>query len=116
MTRCAAVLNISGTGKKEMENLNQEPKNIFPNNARGLTKFYMPLPHMIVAGDDFTLISSRFFLTQIPIVASTRGLVDTVKEGFTRFQMGHFNANCDAIDPGDVNAVVAGVKKTLASR
>lgn len=28
---------------------------------------------------------------QVPIVASTGGLVDTVKEGFTGFQMGGFN-------------------------
>lgn len=28
---------------------------------------------------------------QVPIVASTGGLVDTVKEGFTGFQMGSFN-------------------------
>ena len=27
----------------------------------------------------------------MPIVASTGGLVDTVKEGFTGFQMGAFN-------------------------
>lgn len=27
----------------------------------------------------------------MPIVASTGGLVDTVKEGFTGFQMGSFN-------------------------
>lgn len=30
-------------------------------------------------------------LPQVPIVASTGGLVDTVKEGFTGFQMGAFN-------------------------
>lgn len=30
-------------------------------------------------------------MLQVPIVASTGGLVDTVKEGYTGFQMGAFD-------------------------
>lgn len=37
------------------------------------------------------IISHIFYFNQVPIVASTGGLVDTVKEGFTGFQMGSFN-------------------------
>lgn len=35
--------------------------------------------------------SLKWISNQVPIVASTGGLVDTVKEGFTGFQMGGFN-------------------------
>ena len=35
--------------------------------------------------------SFQWHSLQVPIVASTGGLVDTVKEGFTGFQMGSFN-------------------------
>lgn len=36
------------------------------------------------------------WLDQIPICASTGGLVDTVKEGYTGFHMGAFNVEvCD---------------------
>lgn len=37
----------------------------------------------------------------MPIVASTGGLVDTVKEGFTGFQMGSFN-----VDVSDLSSVI----------
>ncbi|GAU33607.1 hypothetical protein TSUD_359870 [Trifolium subterraneum] len=56
-----------GTGKKEMEKQLQELEISYPDKARGVAKF------------------------NVPIVASTGGLVDTVKEGFTGFQMGSFN-------------------------
>ncbi|XP_010248286.1 PREDICTED: granule-bound starch synthase 1, chloroplastic/amyloplastic-like, partial [Nelumbo nucifera] len=49
----------------------------------------------------------------VPIVASTGGLVDTVKEGSTGFQMGDFNVDCDAVDPADVNAVATSIKRAL---
>lgn len=39
----------------------------------------------------------------MPLVASTGGLVDTVKEGVTGFQMGAFNP--DKMDPADASAV-----------
>lgn len=39
------------------------------------------------------LIYTSVIPLQVPIVASTGGLVDTVKEGFTGFQMGSFSVD-----------------------
>ncbi|KEH18572.1 putative NDP-glucose--starch glucosyltransferase [Medicago truncatula] len=114
-----------GTGKKEMEKQLQQLEISYPDKARGVAKFNVPLAHMIIAGADYILIPSRFEpcgLIQlqamrygtVPIVASTGGLVDTVKEGFTGFQMGSFNVECDAVDPADVDALAKTVTKALA--
>ena len=114
-----------GTGKKQMEKQLEELEISYPDKARGVAKFNVPLAHMIIAGADFILVPSRFEpcgLIQlqamrygsVPIVASTGGLVDTVKEGFTGFQMGAFNVECDAVDPADVDAISKTVKRALA--
>ncbi|KAE9595842.1 hypothetical protein Lal_00031022 [Lupinus albus] len=114
-----------GTGKKQMEKQLQQLEVSYPDKARGVAKFNVPLAHMIIAGADFILIPSRFEpcgLIQlqamrygtVPLVASTGGLVDTVKEGFTGFQMGAFNVECDAVDPADVDALAKTVKRALA--
>ncbi|PKI64385.1 hypothetical protein CRG98_015245 [Punica granatum] len=95
---------ILGTGKKHMERQIEQLEILYPDNTRGVAKFNVPLAHMITAGADFMLIPSRFEpcgLIQlhamrygtVPIVASTGGLVDTVKEGFTGFHMGDFHVN-----------------------
>ncbi|KAF7148632.1 hypothetical protein RHSIM_Rhsim03G0214900 [Rhododendron simsii] len=115
---------ILGTGKKHMEEQIEELGDLYPDKARGVAKFNRPLAHMIIAGVDFMLIPSRFEpcgLIQlqampygtIPIVASTGGLFDTVKEGFTGFQMGAFNVECETVDPADVKAVATTVKRAL---
>lgn len=112
--------------EKQLEELEVK----YPDKARGITKFNVPLAHMITAGADFMLVPSRFepcgliqlhamrygtvmtfslpyqfartnsftllnlfdftrfFLWQVPIVSCTGGLVDTVKEGYTGFQIG----------------------------
>ncbi|GAB2274237.1 hypothetical protein Dimus_009004 [Dionaea muscipula] len=117
---------ILGTGKEPMEKQIQELDMKYPDKARGVTKFNAQLAHMITAGADFMLITSRFEpcgLIQLyamrygtlPIVASTGGLVDTVKEGFTGFQMGSFNSDCEVVDPSDVAAVVTGVRRALST-
>ncbi|XP_039022762.1 granule-bound starch synthase 1, chloroplastic/amyloplastic-like isoform X1 [Hibiscus syriacus] len=96
---------ILGTGKKAMEEQIMKLETQYPGKARGIAKFNVPLAHTIIASADFILIPSRFEpcgLIQlhamrygtVPIVASTGGLVDTVKEGFTGFQMGAFNVEC----------------------
>ncbi|KAK9280287.1 hypothetical protein L1049_013975 [Liquidambar formosana] len=116
---------VLGTGKKLMEKQLEQLETKYPDKARGVAKFNVPLAHMIIAGADFILVPSRFEpcgLIQlhgmrygtIPIVASTGGLVDTVKEGFTGFQMGAFSVECDAVDPADVTAVATTVKRALA--
>lgn len=38
-------------------------------------------------------------MLQVPIVASTGGLFDTVREGFTGFQMGSFNVDVSECTP-----------------
>lgn len=117
---------VLGTGKKPMEKQLEQLEKKYPDNARGVAKFNVPLAHMIIAGADFLLVPSRFEpcgLIQlhamrygtVPIVASTGGLVDTVKEGFTGFQMGSFSVECDAVDPADVTAVATSVKRALAT-
>ncbi|XP_043715780.1 granule-bound starch synthase 1, chloroplastic/amyloplastic-like [Telopea speciosissima] len=115
---------VLGTGKKPLEKQIEQLEIKYPDRARGVAKFNVPLAHMIIAGADFMLIPSRFEpcgLIQlhamrygtVPIVASTGGLVDTVKEGVTGFQMGGFNVECDAVDPVDVTAVATTVKRAL---
>nr|ALB36782.1 GBSSIa [Chenopodium neomexicanum] len=115
---------VLGTGKKEMEKQIQQLEALYPQKARGVTKFNVALAHMIVAGADYMLIPSRFEpcgLIQlhamrygtVPLVASTGGLVDTVQEGYTGFHMGRFSANCDAVDPTDLQAVVTTVKRAI---
>ncbi|XP_012078417.1 granule-bound starch synthase 1, chloroplastic/amyloplastic isoform X2 [Jatropha curcas] len=115
---------ILGTGKKHMEKQILQLDVLYPNKARGVAKFNVPLAHLITAGADFILVPSRFEpcgLIQlhamrygtVPIVASTGGLVDTVKEGYTGFQMGAFNVQCDKVDPENATAVATTVKRAL---
>ncbi|XP_021650623.2 granule-bound starch synthase 1, chloroplastic/amyloplastic [Hevea brasiliensis] len=117
---------ILGTGKKNFEKQIEQLELLYPEKARGVAKFNVPLAHMIIAGADFMLIPSRFEpcgLIQlhamrygtVPIVASTGGLVDTVKEGNTGFQMGAFHVECDTVDSADVAAVVKTVIRALAT-
>ncbi|WRX18902.1 Glycosyl transferase [Theobroma cacao] len=115
-----------GTGKKAMEKQLEQLELQYPDKARGVAKFNVPLAHMIIAGADYILVPSRFEpcgLIQlhamrygtVPIVASTGGLVDTVKEGYTGFQMGAFSIECDAVDPSDVDKVARSIKRALAT-
>ncbi|KAF3439789.1 hypothetical protein FNV43_RR18067 [Rhamnella rubrinervis] len=117
---------ILGTGKMPMEKQLEQLETLYPNKARGVAKFNVPLAHMITAGADFILVPSRFEpcgLIQlhamrygtVPIVASTGGLVDTVKEGYTGFHMGAFSVECDAVDPADTTAVATTVKRALVT-
>ncbi|KAD3069030.1 hypothetical protein R6Q59_016980 [Mikania micrantha] len=115
---------VLGTGKKAMEKQLDELEIQYPLKARGVAKFNVKLAHMIIAGADFIIVPSRFEpcgLIQlqampygcVPIVASTGGLVDTVKEGFTGFQMGAFNVECETVDPVDVTAIATTVTRAL---
>ncbi|GAB4835056.1 hypothetical protein Ancab_033324 [Ancistrocladus abbreviatus] len=117
---------VLGTGKKSMEKQIEQLEIRYPEKGRGVAKFNAKLAHMIIAGADFMLVTSRFEpcgLIQLyairygtlSIVSSTGGLVDTIKEGYTGFQMGSFNCDCNAVDPADVAAVARGVKKALST-
>lgn len=116
---------ILGTGKKKMEAQILELEEKFPGKAVGVAKFNVPLAHMITAGADFIIVPSRFEpcgLIQlhamrygtVPIVASTGGLVDTVKDGFTGFHIGRFNVKCEVVDPDDVIATAKAVARAVA--
>lgn len=98
----SCLMFSQGTGKKKMEAQILELEEKFPGKAVGVAKFNVPLAHMITAGADFIIVPSRFEpcgLIQlhamrygtVPIVASTGGLVDTVKDGYTGFHIGRFN-------------------------
>ncbi|KAF9602975.1 hypothetical protein IFM89_032978 [Coptis chinensis] len=115
----------TGTGKEIMEKQIEQLEVLYPGKAIGVAKFNVALAHLIVAGADFMLIPSRFEpcgLIQLHamrygtpcLVASTGGLVDTVIEGFTGFQMGSFNVDCEAVDPEDVTAITTTVQRALA--
>ncbi|CAL5416846.1 unnamed protein product [Camellia sinensis] len=51
---------VLGIGKKYMEKQLEQLKIIYPDKARGVAKFNIPLAHMIIAGSDFMLLPSRF--------------------------------------------------------
>ncbi|KAI9092277.1 hypothetical protein K1719_027777 [Acacia pycnantha] len=115
---------VLGTGKKAMEAELEQLEVKYPDKARGVAKFNVPLAHKIIAGADFIIIPSRFEpcgLIQlhsmpygtVPIVSSTGGLVDTVKEGYTGFHMGPFSIECDTVDPADVDKVASTVSRAL---
>merc|ERR1719223_2441811 len=104
-----AQVVILGTGKKSMEKTLDK---LSPRMA-GVVRFSNPIAHFITAGADFLMVPSRFEpcgLIQlhamqygtVPIVASTGGLVDTVKEGVTGFHMGAMDP--DGLKPDDVQA------------
>ncbi|KAL5577231.1 hypothetical protein UlMin_018930 [Ulmus minor] len=65
----------NGTGKKYLEKQLEQLEIKYPNKARGIAKFNIPLAHMIIVGSNFMVVPSRF-----EPCASTGGLVNTVKE------------------------------------
>ncbi|BBM99765.1 starch synthase [Marchantia polymorpha subsp. ruderalis] len=118
-------LVVLGTGKKILEKQLETLETQFPDKMRAVAKFNVPLAHMITAGADFILVPSRFEpcgLIQLhamrygtpPIVASTGGLVDTVKDGETGYHTGAaFNVECETVDPADVALLAKTVKKAI---
>lgn len=57
---CCYLFYYQGTGKKAMEKQIEQLELKYPDKARGVAKFNVPLAHMIIAGADFMLIPSRF--------------------------------------------------------
>ncbi|KAI5063806.1 hypothetical protein GOP47_0020476 [Adiantum capillus-veneris] len=116
---------VLGTGKKALEKQLEELEEKYPDKARGVVKFNVPLAHLIIAASDFMLVPSRFEpcgLNQlyamrygtIPVVTSTGGLVDTVKEGVTGFLTGKpFNVKCEEVDPTDVQSLITTVRRAV---
>eukprot|EP00267_Zea_mays_P047844 XP_020400344.1 granule-bound starch synthase 1b, chloroplastic/amyloplastic isoform X1 [Zea mays] len=51
---------VLGTGKKKMEEELMQLEVKYPNIARGIAKFNVPLAHMMFAGSDFIIVPSRF--------------------------------------------------------
>lgn len=63
MDQCNSVILyfiFQGTGKKKFEEQIEELEVLYPEKARGVAKFNVPLAHMITAGSDFMLVPSRF--------------------------------------------------------
>ena len=92
-------------------------------NAKGIVQFSAPLAHLITGGADFMLVPSRFEpcgLIQlhamrygtVPIVSSTGGLVDTVKEGVTGYHIGRLDP--DDLLPEDVEAVASTAERAIS--
>ncbi|XP_066396041.1 granule-bound starch synthase 1b, chloroplastic/amyloplastic-like [Miscanthus floridulus] len=122
-----STMIAAGTGHKKMEEELMQLEVKYPNNARGVAKFNVPLAHMLFAGADFIFVPSRFELKKpygliqlqgmrygvIPICSSTGALVDTVKEGVTGFHMGSFSVECETVDPADATAVASTVTRAL---
>eukprot|EP00951_Prasinocladus_malaysianus_P023372 scaffold198604_cov41-Prasinocladus_malaysianus.AAC.1 len=115
-----AQVVILGTGKKKLEAQVKAISKSFPDSAAGVVKFSTPMAHYITAGADFMLVPSRFEpcgLIQlhamnygtVPVVASTGGLVDTVKEGVTGFHMGAFDP--EELAEEDVEAIIETVER-----
>ncbi|KAJ6826251.1 granule-bound starch synthase 1b, chloroplastic/amyloplastic isoform X2 [Iris pallida] len=115
---------VLGTGKKKMEKQLEELEIKYPDKARAITKFNVPLAHKMIAGGDMIIIPSRFEpcgLIQfqgmrygtLPMCSSTGGLVDTVEEGVTGFHMGAFDIECETVDPEDVTKISTTVKRAL---
>lgn len=111
---------ILGTGKKEFEKATSQIEKSAPKTAKGVVKFSAPLAHLMTAGCDFIVVPSRFEpcgLIQlhamaygtVPLVSSTGGLVDTVKDGVTGFHMGAMDL--DTLKKADINSV----SKTIAT-
>ncbi|KAK1324949.1 hypothetical protein QJS10_CPA01g02569 [Acorus calamus] len=114
----------TGTGKKNMEKQLEMLEIDYPDKARGVAKFNVPLAHKIIAGANILVIPSRFEpcgLIQLQsmrygtpaMVSTTGGLKDTVKDGVTGFHMGPFSIICEDVDPADVDAIVTTVKRVL---
>ncbi|CAD7703004.1 unnamed protein product [Ostreobium quekettii] len=113
---------VLGTGKKKFETQVKALETKFPDMAKGIVKFSPRLAHLITAGSDYMLVPSRFEpcgLTQlhamqygtVPIVASTGGLVDTVKERVTGFHMGALDL--DDLVEDDVEAMAETVARAV---
>ena len=111
---------ILGTGKKEFETATRQIEKTAPSVAKGIVKFSATLAHLMTAGCDFIVVPSRFEpcgLIQlhamaygtVPLVSSTGGLVDTVKDGITGFHMG--TMDLDALKKSDVNSVSATIAR-----
>ncbi|KAG7035523.1 Granule-bound starch synthase 1, chloroplastic/amyloplastic, partial [Cucurbita argyrosperma subsp. argyrosperma] len=118
-------LVVLGTGKKYLEKQLEELEIKYPDKARGVAKFNVPLAHLINAAADFLIIPSRFEpcgLIQlqampygtIPLVSTTGGLADTVIDGYTGLQMGAFSVECETVDPADAAAIGKTVLRALA--
>lgn len=54
------MASLKGTGKKHLEKQIEQLEILYPDKARGVAKFNVPLAHMITAGADFMLVPSRF--------------------------------------------------------
>eukprot|EP00210_Caulerpa_lentillifera_P004667 g4452.t1 len=104
MKQTNVQLVILGTGKKKFERSLKTLETKYPDHAKGIARFSPRLAHLITAGADFMLVPSRFepcgliqlqamHYGTVPVVSTTGGLVDTVKEGVTGLHIGPLDQN-----------------------
>ncbi|MGQ9801605.1 MAG: glycogen synthase GlgA [Candidatus Saccharicenans sp.] len=113
-------LVILGTGEKEIQNLLVEAQRKYPDRLGLRIAFDDRLARMIYAGSDFFLIPSRYEpcgLTQmyslrygtIPIVRSTGGLKDSVRE----FNPGTLQGNGFLFEDYETGAMLQAINRAL---
>jgi granule-bound starch synthase len=121
-SKCQVI--VLGTGKPALEQKTEAINTKFPRRGVGIVEFNGPLAHLMTAGCDFMLVPSRFEpcgLIQmhamqygtVPVVASTGGLVDTVKDGVTGFHCGKMDS--EGLKPQDVAALAKVIKRASAA-
>ncbi|HAR35884.1 MAG TPA: glycogen synthase GlgA [Acidobacteria bacterium] len=114
-------LVILGTGEKEIQNLLVEARDKYPDRLGLRIAFDDRLARLIYAGSDFFLIPSRYEpcgLTQmyslrygtIPIVRSTGGLKDSVRE----FNPGTLQGNGFLFENYETGAMLEAINRALA--
>lgn len=72
-----------------MEKQLQQLETAYPDKARGVAKFNVPLAHMIIAGADFILVPSRFEPCGLIQLQAMR--YGTVQFFFKQFFLGGFS-------------------------
>ncbi|CAN6710691.1 unnamed protein product [Malus baccata var. baccata] len=88
---------VLGTGKKPMEKQLEQLEMEYPDKARGVAKFSVPLAHMITAGADFMLVPSRF---------EPCGLIQLHAMRY---------GTCEVVDPADAQAITTTVTRALGT-
>ncbi|GBG93188.1 hypothetical protein CBR_g60253 [Chara braunii] len=123
MLGCSDPVFDQGTGKPQYEKQLQALEARFAGKVRTVTRFSHRLAHLITAGCDFMVLPSRFepaglvqlhamLYGKVPVVASTGGLLDSVRDGVTGLQMGTFNVKPE-VRREDVMKVVEGLKRAM---
>ncbi|GBG82693.1 hypothetical protein CBR_g36223 [Chara braunii] len=114
---------ILGTGKSCYEEELQELEEKFPTQVAVMTVYCARLAHMMTAGCDFMVMPSRYepaglvqlhamLYGTVPVVSSTGGLLDSVRDGETGLQIGRLTYK-EKLEAGDIAKVVRGLTRGM---